>query len=145
MAKVIKISHKSSNIKITQSTPKIKIQQVTPKIILKQVGKEGKPGPKGDPGLGLIPGGNTGDIIVKASDADYDYTLVSPNTLADKTFTQPFTVASSVTVNHNLNKYPAVSVVDSAGDEVVGQVQYTSTSQVIVSFTYPFSGLVTCN
>jgi hypothetical protein len=44
------------------------------------------------------------------------------------------------TINHDLNKYPAVSVVDSANDEVIGEVHYTSTTQIVVTFSAAFSG-----
>jgi hypothetical protein len=43
-------------------------------------------------------------------------------------------------INHDLNKYPSVSIVDSANDEVIGEVNYTSTTQVIISFSAAFSG-----
>jgi hypothetical protein len=68
-----------------------------------------------------------------------------PSGSGDKTFVQPFTVASSVTVIHSLGKHPSVTVVDSAGDEVEGTVSHDSDSQLTVSFSNPFSGVVYCN
>jgi hypothetical protein len=44
------------------------------------------------------------------------------------------------TINHTLGGQPSVKIVDSADTHVVGEVQYTSTTQVVVSFTTPFSG-----
>lgn len=41
---------------------------------------------------------------------------------------------------HNLNKYPSVAVVDSAGSEVEGAVRYTSPNNVIVEFSAAFGG-----
>jgi selenophosphate synthase len=64
---------------------------------------------------------------------------------ADKTYTQEFNAASTVTVTHNLGKYPAVTVMDSAGDAVEGDVLFTSSNGLTVSFSAPFSGTVTCN
>jgi len=43
-------------------------------------------------------------------------------------------------INHTLNKYPSVTVVDSAGSLVVGDVEYDSPSQVTVRFAAAFSG-----
>ncbi len=43
-------------------------------------------------------------------------------------------------VVHNLNKYPAVSVVDSAYEEVIGEVVYIDANNLQVKFTAPFSG-----
>jgi hypothetical protein len=51
---------------------------------------------------------------------------------ADKSFTQAFTNQSSVTVNHNLSKRPAVTVIDSAGDEVAGQVTHNGTNSLTI-------------
>jgi hypothetical protein len=39
-----------------------------------------------------------------------------------------------------MNKYPSVSVVDSAGSTVVGDVLYDSLNQVTITFSAPFSG-----
>ena len=44
------------------------------------------------------------------------------------------------TVEHNLNKYPSVSVVDSSNEEVIGEVQHTNANSLIVKFSAPFSG-----
>ncbi len=63
----------------------------------------------------------------------------------DAHFQQAFTPASSVTVTHNLGKHPAVTVIDSAGDEIEGDVQHTSINALIVTFSAPFSGTVFCN
>lgn len=43
-------------------------------------------------------------------------------------------------IDHTLDKFPAVTVVDSAGEQVEGNVLYTSQQQVVVSFTGTFSG-----
>ena len=43
-------------------------------------------------------------------------------------------------IQHNLNKHPSVTVVDSAGNEVVGHVHYDDLNNVTITFTSPFSG-----
>lgn len=43
-------------------------------------------------------------------------------------------------INHNMGKNPSVSVVDSANDEVEGEVKYNSTNQITIKFTAAFSG-----
>lgn len=48
--------------------------------------------------------------------------------------------ASQWSVAHNLNKYPSVSIVDSANEEVIGEVEYVDANNLIVRFTAPFSG-----
>lgn len=43
-------------------------------------------------------------------------------------------------IDHPLDKYPAVSVVDSGGTLVEGNVLYESPSRVIITFTAAFAG-----
>ncbi len=44
------------------------------------------------------------------------------------------------TINHNLGFFPAVSVVDSGGNYVIGDVTYVSQNVVTVSFSSSFGG-----
>lgn len=43
-------------------------------------------------------------------------------------------------ITHNLDKYPSVTVVDSAGSVVMGDITYTSKSSLTVTFSAAFSG-----
>lgn len=63
----------------------------------------------------------------------------------DANFTFPFTSLATVTVNHNLNKFPAVTIKDSTGDECIGNINYTSVNQVVITFSAAFTGVVICN
>lgn len=44
------------------------------------------------------------------------------------------------TITHNLGKFPSVSVVDSSGAEVIGEVEYLTDTQLKVKFSAAFSG-----
>lgn len=44
------------------------------------------------------------------------------------------------TITHNLGYRPAVSVVDSGGNYVVGDVNYVSVNSLTISFSAPFGG-----
>ena len=48
--------------------------------------------------------------------------------------------ASTWTITHNLGYYPAVSIVDSGENLVIGDVTYISTNILSVSFTASFGG-----
>lgn len=48
--------------------------------------------------------------------------------------------SSSWVINHGMGKFPSVSVVDSAGSEVVGDVVHGDINTVIVNFSAPFQG-----
>ncbi len=50
------------------------------------------------------------------------------------------TASTSWVITHNMNKYPSVNVVDTANDEVTGDVKYNSLNQITISFTAAFSG-----
>ena len=71
----------------------------------------------------------------------------SPKNQTDKHFVQSysFSANTSQSVNHNLNKHPAVTVVDSAGTHVVGDVQHINENQFNITFTSSFSGTVYAN
>ncbi len=70
-------------------------------------------GPQGPPG----PGG---------SGATYIFNQGSPTT--------------TWTINHNLNKYPSITVVDSGGTTVVGSYTYNNANTIVLTFTVAFGG-----
>ena len=61
-------------------------------------------------------------------------------------YTHNQSVASAVwSVTHDLGRYPSVTVVDSSGAEVKGDVQYTSANTLEIRFSAPFAGKAYCN
>ena len=50
------------------------------------------------------------------------------------------TASDTWIVSHPLNKQPAVSIVDSSGRLVIGDVQYVSNTQLIIKFKGKFAG-----
>ena len=50
------------------------------------------------------------------------------------------TTATSWTINHNMNKKPSVTVVDSANTYVIGEVEYLDANSLTVSFKNAFKG-----
>ena len=56
-------------------------------------------------------------------------------------FTHNQTVAAvEWTINHNMNKKPSVTIVDSANTYVIGEVEYLDSNSLRVSFKYAFKG-----
>lgn len=43
-------------------------------------------------------------------------------------------------INHNMGRFPAVTVVDSAGSMIMGELQYTDLNNLILTFINPFGG-----
>jgi hypothetical protein len=68
----------------------------------------------------------TGVIGGVSLDANYVYVQTSPS--------------ATWVINHNLNKYCSVTVVDSADNIVYGEVLYNSLNQVTLTFSGAFSG-----
>lgn len=50
------------------------------------------------------------------------------------------TASSTWTITHPLGGRPSITIVDSAGTVVFGEVQYLSNTQIQVLFSAPFSG-----
>lgn len=60
---------------------------------------------------------------------------------ADRSFEYIPSAAEAVwTINHGLNKYPSVSVIDSSGDDVEGDVSYQGPNRVVITFSAAISG-----
>ena len=53
--------------------------------------------------------------------------------------------ANNWTITHNLNKYPAITIVDSGGTVVVGEIEYINLNLAYVKFNGIFSGKAYCN
>jgi len=64
----------------------------------------------------------------------------------DKNFTFIQSTSAAVwTITHNLGKRPSISVVDSAGTNVVGAVNYTSNNELTITFSSAFKGTAYLN
>lgn len=68
-------------------------------------------------------------------------TILNNQTVGDKHYTHEQVVASSLwIVNHNLNKYPSVTVVDSANTLLLTPYEYINNNTVHIEFNGPFAG-----
>jgi hypothetical protein len=72
---------------------------------------------------------------------EYYGITASANIVGDKTYRHIQGVSSNTwTVNHGLNKYPSVSVQDSAGTTVIGDITYNDKNTITLTFSGAFSG-----
>lgn len=118
-------------------------------------GTGGSIGPRG-PGILLGEGapsnslGYNGDIYLDTLTGSYygpkengewpnspAYTITTASPRYEFTQASP---ASTWSITHSLGGKPSVSVVDSSGTIVIGEVSYNSNTLVTVNFTAPFSG-----
>ena len=73
--------------------------------------------------------------------------LANSNSIGDKNHTHDqFNPSAEWVIPHNLNKKPSVTIIDTAGSEVKGAVDYMDSDVILtVSFNFPFSGKATLN
>lgn len=84
--------------------------------------------------------------ILKGGFTNAHWALLTTEAQPQQTFVFTQTSASdSWVVNHNLGKYPSVTVVDSAGTTVIGDVQYLDKDNIVIRFSSPFTGIVYLN
>lgn len=89
--------------------------------------------------LNVISGGEPGQVLIKNSEADYDVTWTYVEVTSHYTHIQAIP-ASEWIIDHNLGFYPSVSVVDSAGSVVSGEINYVTLNRVVLTFAGEFSG-----
>jgi hypothetical protein len=70
-------------------------------------------------------------LQIGGGDKTYHHTQGSPST--------------TWVVDHHLNKYPSVTVRDSAGTVMLGGISYPTVNQAVITFATAFSGTVDCN
>ena len=73
-----------------------------------------------------LEGNKTSSELGITGDKDFVYIKSTPNKIWE--------------ITHNLDKYPSVTIVDSAGSVVMGDITYTSKSTLTVTFSAAFSG-----
>jgi len=87
---------------------------------------------------------NSGDntaIVVKEKSNQVTVTGVIGGISLDANFVYTQASPSSVwVIDHNLNKYGSVTIVDSADNVVYGEVFYNSLNRVTLTFAGAFSG-----
>lgn len=73
-----------------------------------------------------LEGNKTSSELGLTGDKDFTYIKNTPDKIWE--------------ITHNLDKYPSVTVVDSAGSVVMGDITYTSKSAIKITFSAAFSG-----
>lgn len=75
-----------------------------------------------------------------------DKTLEELGIENDKNYVHNQTTSSDTwVIQHNLNKLPSVTVIDSAEEEVVGEITYDNINKLTIRFAAPFKGKATLN
>jgi len=91
----------------------------------------GPKGDTGDPGVQGVPG-EKGDMgYIDGVDLTFPFTQLTPSKIW--------------CINHNLNKIPSVTVMDSAGTVVYGDVTNPDKNNTVIEFCSAFSGKASLN
>lgn len=96
------------------------VSHEAPEMFVLAAGAQGPAGPKGDTG-DQGPQGLPG-----LAGASYTHAQAVPDT--------------TWTINHNLGRFPSVTIVDSAGSVVTGTVEYVSNNTIVLYFSAAFGG-----
>lgn len=98
----------------------------------------GVAGPPNSLSVGTVESGNHPAVSITGISPAQVINFVLP--IAGSYIHNQIASSSTWTINHNLGYYPAVSVVDSGGNHVIGDVTYVSQNVVTVSFNASFGG-----
>ncbi len=108
-------------------------------VLAANVGPPGMPGQDGDAGQQGTTGLSAYDIAIANGFVGTEAEWLS--SLGSTTYVHDQSSASSVwTISHGLGIYPSVTTVTSGGDEVYGNVHYTDSSSVTVTFSAALGG-----
>lgn len=103
-----------------------RLRQNSQGIINGDAGVVGDPGPPGPPGSNGLPG-PAGPPGPPGQDA--------PNFIHDQALP-----SGTWIINHGLNRFPQVTVTDSAGTVVEGSISYDSSNTITITFSAAFAG-----
>lgn len=110
---------------VVPAEPLIVETVISPEPLEVELGVPGPPGTKGDKGDRGEPG------APGLSGANYVHQQMVPS--------------DTWVILHGLNRFPSITIVDSAGSVVIGAIAYDSTNQITVSFTAAFGGAAYLN
>ena len=126
---VVEVVENNPVISVAESNPTISVSSVdnsvvvqdqpSASIVLSASGPQGPQGPAGAPG----------------ADGDAHQTYVYNQNTPSATWT----------ITHNLTAYPSVTVIDSAGTYVIGNIEYISNNVLRLTFSAAFAGQALLN
>lgn len=90
---------------------------------------------------------STNETIIQTNSENISSLQTQINQIeSDKRFVHKQAVASDTwIITHNLGKYPSITVVDSAGTVVIGDIILQTTEQATIKFSSAFGGKAYCN
>ncbi len=90
--------------------------------------------------IGVVPGKESDELV-----GGFDPGLPVFYPVSGQTSEYSIVNETMVQINHLLNKYPSVTIIDNDGNQVLADVHFDSRSQITITFTESFSGTVVLN
>lgn len=145
MATKIVIKRNAHKIKVQEVHRNVSIKRNVQKVSIRSLSKRGLPGPEGDDGPDgksayqiWLDDGNVG------TEQDFLDSLKGTPGAIGGYFTQAF-LGSTIVITHNLGYIPALTLIDTAGDEVEGAILERDNNHFTVQFSAAVSGTAYCS
>ena len=98
-------------------------------------------GADGADGVGVPPGGTATQVLSKINSDDFNTQWVNASGAGDIHYEYDQSIAAATwNINHSLGKFPSVSIVDTSGDLVRGQINYINNNSLTITFSAAFAG-----
>ena len=92
--------------------------------------------------INLAPSRIDMDLSLPPVNIDLGAAGITINQTNALTFEYPINVPSTLwVINHNLNRYPSVTIIDSSGNEMFGSITHISKNIMHAEFSAAFSGI----
>lgn len=84
--------------------------------------------------------------VTETESGEKEITAITTGLIQDKNFRYSQNVPQTIwNITHAMNKYPAVTVTDTSGNEIKGSVQHIDQNALILTFAVPFAGFANLN
>ena len=127
-----------TTVEVVPRRPKSSTVVNDTKTNIVEVKEGGKAGPPNSLSIGTVETGETASATITGIAPSQTLNLVLP--IAGSYVHTQNSASATWVINHNLKFYPAVTVVYSANNTVIGDVVYNSVNSLTVSFSSSFGG-----
>jgi hypothetical protein len=127
-----------STVEVTRANRKTVVVSAPARNSVIEVSDPGVAGPPNVLSVGTVTAGVTAAVTITGTPPSQTLNFVLP---AGASYVHnQSTSASTWTISHNLGFFPSVTVVDSGGTTVIGDVSYITENQVSITFSAAFGG-----
>ena len=127
-----------STVEVTRANRKTVVVSAPARNSVIEVSDPGVAGPPNVLSVGTVTAGVTAAVTITGTPPSQTLNFVLP---AGASYVHNQSTSASIwTISHNLGFFPSVTVVDSGGTTVIGDVSYITENQVSITFSAAFGG-----